>query len=298
MTDGLHSTSASAREYFDALTMKLIKSTACERKEAQAIVLRLLEHYAGLNLTSILTGTKTVAADTKPPVEKALEKIIAGQPLQYILGTADFYGRRFTVSPAVLIPRRETEELVDLILRDHRAAEQSNRVTILDLATGSGCIAVTLAAELPDARVFATDISPEALTVAQHNSNANGTQVTFAMHDMLGKTEIPFRTTFDIIVSNPPYIMPSETPDIQPNVLRHEPHHALFVTDAAPLVFHEACLRIATNSLCHGGQLYVEINEKLGRETATLFESHGFDAEIHRDLSGKDRIVKATRKLP
>ncbi|MDR2465772.1 MAG: peptide chain release factor N(5)-glutamine methyltransferase [Prevotellaceae bacterium] len=293
MTDSSGFASANAREYFDALALNLLKSTACEQREAQAVVLRLLDHYAGLNLASILAGTATVAADAKILAEKALEKIIAGQPLQYALGAADFYGRRFAVGPAVLIPRRETEELVDLIIRDRRAA--GGETTILDLATGSGCIAATLAAELPDARVFATDISPEALNVARHNFDANETRVTLACHDMLSEAELPFDTDFDIIASNPPYVMRSETPTIPPNVLNHEPHLALFVADAAPLVFHEACLRIAAARLRPGGRLYVEINEKLGRETAELFESRGFDAEIIRDMSGRDRIVKSTK---
>lgn len=296
MTDGVHFAAPDSRDYLDTLTRKLSVSSVCERREAQAVAVGLIEHYAGLSLASILTG-KQIADAVKILIESALEKVIAGQPLQYVLGESHFYGRKFIVNPEVLIPRRETEELVDLIIRDHRASGWGRGVTVLDLATGSGCIAVTLAGELPAARVFATDISPGALDIARRNGDANRTGVTFALHDMLGDMPLPFDTGFDIMVSNPPYVRLSEKPTVPSNVLNHEPHRALFVPDSAPLVFYDAYLRIAATRLRPGGRLYVEINETLGRETVNLFETRGFEAELLKDMSGRNRIVKSTKRI-
>jgi release factor glutamine methyltransferase len=210
-------------------------------------------------------------------------------PVQYILGETEFYGRKFFVNENVLIPRCETEELVDLIINENR----SNSINILDIGTGSGCIAVSLDCELPDARVYAIDISTVALKIATQNNDYNKANVLFAEYDILGNVEFPHDTKFEVIVSNPPYVRTSEKQYMHANVLEHEPHIALFVEDSSPLIYYEACLRFAENYLADRGKIYVEINEFLGAETLALFRNYGYDAVLIKDLSGKDRIIKA-----
>jgi release factor glutamine methyltransferase len=261
------------------------------QSEARAIVITTVRHYTGLSLAEILSG-KTTDADTETKIVEALNQVLSLRPIQYILGETEFYGRTFVVNENVLIPRCETEELVALVVGEHRRSAATN---IIDLGTGSGCIAVSLACEMPAAAVYAIDISPEALTVAATNSNRNHASVTFAEYDMLGNSAFPYDVQFNVIVSNPPYVRMSERQSMDANVLEHEPPTALFVADDAPLVYYEACLRFADRYLAKRGSIYVEINEFLGEETLSLFRSHDFDARPIRDIAGKNRFIKAIK---
>jgi release factor glutamine methyltransferase len=258
--------------------------------EARSIIFLTVKHYAGLSPAEILSGQK-ISAEAEKKITAALDQILLKNPVQYVLGETEFYGRKFFVNKDVLIPRCETEELVDAVVKENRC----NSANILDIGTGSGCIAVTLDCELPDASVYAVDISPEALKVAVKNCNCNEAGVLFAEYDILGNSKFPFDVKFDIIVSNPPYVRMSEMKFMHENVLDHEPHVALFVDDASPLVYYEACLRFAENCLVDRGMIYVEINEFLGEETLSLFNSHGYASVLIRDMSGKNRIIRAVR---
>ncbi|MDR2384027.1 MAG: peptide chain release factor N(5)-glutamine methyltransferase [Prevotellaceae bacterium] len=259
--------------------------------EAKSIVIMATKHYSGLSLAEILSGKK-IEAEAETKIIEALNKVAQNIPIQYVLGETEFYGRKFFVNENVLIPRPETEELTDLVINENR----STNVDVLDIGTGSGCIAVSLACGLPDAKVYAIDISAEALKVAVRNSDCNKASVKFAEYDILGNAEFPHNTKFGIIVSNPPYVRMSEKQYMQANVLEHEPRIALFVEDSSPLIYYEACLRFAGNHLADKGKIYVEINEFLGAETLALFRNCGYDAVLIKDLSGKDRIIKAMKK--
>lgn len=249
-----------------------------------------IKHCSGLSLAEILSGKKVDAA-TEAKIVETLDKVLTRTPIQYIIGEAEFYGRYFYVDENVLIPRCETEELVDLIVKENK---QSGKVKIIDIGTGSGCIAASLKCELPESKVYAVDISTKALEVASRNFERNGADVAFAEYDILGNEQFPYSLKFDIIVSNPPYIRMSEKKYMRDNVLKHEPHTALFVSDSSPLIYYEACLRFAGNYLADRGKIYVEINESLGDETLELFRNRGFKACLIKDLSGKNRIIKAT----
>ncbi|MDR2026087.1 MAG: peptide chain release factor N(5)-glutamine methyltransferase [Prevotellaceae bacterium] len=256
--------------------------------EAKSIIFMIMKHYSGLSLAEILSGQK-INAEAEKQIIAALDKILLKNPVQYILGETEFYGRRFFVNENVLIPRCETEELVDLVIKENRF----NTMNILDIGTGSGCIAISLDCELPEAKVYAIDISPEAIKVAEKNCTYNKAGVLFAEYDILGSSKFPYGMKFDVIVSNPPYVRMSEKQYMHENVLEHEPHIALFVDDSSPLAYYEACLRFAGNRLADKGRIYVEINEFLGKETLALFHDYGFDATLIKDMSGKDRIIKA-----
>jgi release factor glutamine methyltransferase len=256
--------------------------------EAKSIIIMITKHYSGLSLSEILSGKK-IDDRIKTQIVEALDKVLLKIPVQYVLGETEFYGRRFFVNENVLIPRCETEEMVDLAIKENRR----NAVNILDIGTGSGCIAISLDCELPESKVYAVDISVEALKVAALNCNFNKSNVMFAEYDILGNSTFPYNVKFDIIVSNPPYVRMSEKKRMHENVIEHEPHIALFVEDSDPLIYYEACLRFAGNHLADKGKIYVEINEALGDETLILFRNHGFNAVLIKDLSGKDRIIKA-----
>jgi release factor glutamine methyltransferase len=215
------------------------------------------------------------------------------KPIQYILGEADFFGLNFFVTPDVLIPRQETEELVDWIIK----STSNNSSSILDIGTGSGCIAVSLAANIKNAQVTAIDISPAALEIARKNAIKNHVMVDFSPNDILDiNSSIPNKP-FDIIVSNPPYVRELEKEQMKPNVLDHEPYLALFVSDSDPLIFYKAIALKASNILKSQGVVYCEINEALGKELHDLFSANGFvDIEIRKDLNGKNRMLKAVLK--
>jgi release factor glutamine methyltransferase len=218
-----------------------------------------------------------------------IQRLKQSEPLQYILGETEFYGRNFTVTPSVLIPRPETEELVEWVIKDN----QHFTGKILDIGTGSGCIAISLALQIPLAQVFALDISVNALKVARYNANSLNAQVHFIEADILNYEHIT-PTSFDIIVSNPPYVCNNEKTVMQANVLDYEPHIALFVEDEDPLLFYRNIAHFAVKSLTPGGKLYCEINEAFGAETVELFAGIGLSQiELHIDINGKNRMIKA-----
>ncbi|MGB2128103.1 MAG: peptide chain release factor N(5)-glutamine methyltransferase [Flavicella sp.] len=222
--------------------------------------------------------------------ETALEKLSKGVPVQHIIGTNHFYGLEFSVNENVLIPRPETEELVSLILKN---TVKKTPIKILDIGTGSGCIAITLAKHLTNAKVWAVDISEKALITAKENATKNKVNISFIQQDILKSDTLP--ASFDIIVSNPPYVRELEKKEMHKNVLEHEPHTALFVSDAAPLVFYEKIADLAFNNLNKDGSLYFEINQYLGKETLKMLEETGFTKnELFKDLFGNDRMTKST----
>lgn len=221
-------------------------------------------------------------------LQNALSKLKYQIPIQYILGETAFYGLQFKVDKNVLIPRPETEELVDWIIQNHK---NKNNLKILDIGSGSGCIAISLAKNLPNAEVSAIDISAEALNVAKNNAALNQVNVNFLKADILTISKLP--GTFDIIVSNPPYVRELEKDQMQQNVLSNEPHIALFVENGNPLLFYDKIAELAKTHLTKSGVLYFEINQYLGSKTVDLLKTKGFiNIELKKDIYGVDRMVK------
>lgn len=230
-----------------------------------------------------------LTAEQQALLGNAIERLKKQEPIQYILGYSDFCGLRFKVTPATLIPRPETSELVELI-----ASEATGHESILDIGTGSGCIAVSLAHKLPKSNVTAWDISPEALAVATENSKANGCAIAFEEVDILAYR--PTGKQFDIIVSNPPYIKENEKAAMHSNVLDWEPHTALFVPDSDPLLFYRTIAEKGLQMLAPNGTLYFEINRAHGAETMKMLADYGYsDIELRKDFADNDRMIKATR---
>ena len=280
-------------------------SVAFPEREAREMVLLYLEDVHGIRrLTHILEPASEVSDDIVADSFSAFERMASGEPIQYIIGKAHFYGREFKVSPEVLIPRPETEVLcrkVIEILGDRNS--NGSLIRILDLCTGSGCIAWTLALEIPGAEVVAVDISEGALEVASSQDFSEEIARTGAIAPRFIKADVlagPIEDLgqFDIIVSNPPYVMDSEKSLMRPNVLDHEPHLALFVPDNDPLLFYRAVARWASVLSVPGGYGFAEINEALGQQTAGVFCDAGFvDVEVVHDLNDKDRFVRFFRKF-
>ena len=269
--------------------------------EAQAVVRMLLEELAGLSLADIYAGGIDRLDDAqRQQIERAMARLEEGEPIQYVLGRASFCGRSFAVAPGVLIPRPETEELCRLIIDTH----PSESLNILDIGTGSGCIAITLALEMPDAEVEAVDISPEALAIAGANAARLGAKVSFHQYDILSEDSPPLgrgrgwvapsTPKYDIIVSNPPYICERERADMERNVLDYEPHTALFVPDDDPLLFYRTIGQKALTMLVPGGILCFEINPLYCDQLIELLRSQGYgEVEAVSDSFGKRRFVTA-----
>ena len=264
--------------------------------EAQAIVFLVLEKLFGLSRTDVLMGgLERLTADQNAELEQVMLRLEQGEPVQYVLGVADFDGMTLGVAPGVLIPRPETEELVEWIAEDFKSAK---RLRILDIGTGSGCIALSLARRFTDASVTAWDISDDALRIASANAERLGLDVEFKKRDALC-TKVPEAdvANYDIIVSNPPYICEKERVDMDNNVLQHEPAAALFVPDNDPLLFYRAISDLAQKMLRSGGCLYFEINREYGEETAEMMSAMGFDSvELRKDFMENDRMVKGTKR--
>ena len=228
---------------------------------------------------------------------EVLEELKNQKPIQYILGETEFYGLKFKVNQNVLIPRPETEELVDWIIKSNKSRLEP--LKILDIGTGSGCIAISLAKHLKNAQVYALDISSEALEVAKVNAKINGTEITFINADILDMKSYQSvfnETSFDIIVSNPPYVRQSEQLEMKPNILDHEPHLALFVEDNNALVFYKAIIDFATRYLNSNGEIYFEINQYLGEETKQLLiDAHFKNVDLLMDLNANNRMLKGIK---
>lgn len=264
-----------------------------DSEETNAIIRAICCDILSISTTAYYMKEKVIlTTEQEVRLNDVINRLQQGEPLQYIEGKTPFCGMDFMVRPGVLIPRPETAELVEWIVQDH--ATQNAR--ILDLGTGSGCIAISLSKQMPQAVVEACDISHEALAVAKENNLTRGTSVAFFHHDMLDLTT-PLPHTYNILVSNPPYIKQSEAADMERNVTKWEPHTALFVPDDDALRFYRAIAEIGqTDALLSGGHIYVEINQALGKETIELFQSYGYkDVTLRKDIYGNDRMVKAVR---
>ena len=223
-----------------------------------------------------------------------LEQLKREIPIQYLLGTTHFYGLEFKVNENVLIPRPETEELVDWIIKSQKSEVRNKKVKILDIGTGSGCIAISLAKNLPNAEVFALDVSKKALATAQKNAELNQVQVQFICQSILETEDLGQQ--FDVIVSNPPYVRHLEKQEIKKNVLDNEPHLALFVADDDALIFYRKIAQLALKNLSQTGQLYFEINQYLVQEMLSLLQEMDFkNSELRQDIYGNDRMTKSTR---
>lgn len=261
-------------------------------QEARAIVYALLEDVFGLRKTDVLLGRfEALSEAEKLHFAECAKRLAQGEPLQYVVGTAPFGNLTFEVTPATLIPRPETLELVEWVATDEQVRPA---LCLLDIGTGSGCIAISLAKLLPQAKVSAWDISAEALAVARRNAECNGVTVDFKQVDVLNITEAE---TYDCIVSNPPYICEEEKVEMTDSVLLHEPHTALFVPNTDPLRFYRAIAELGMRCLSPGGTLYFEINRAYGAETCDLLRDLGFrDVELRKDFYGNDRMVKAGKE--
>ncbi len=268
-------------EWLASLSAQL---TIYSQEEAENLVFWLFEHHLGLRRSEL---TLTIPSETnREHLHGDFQRLLTGEPIQYILGEAPFYGRNFSVSRDTLIPRNETEELVHRILKEN----PKSGLRVLDLGTGTGCIPITLALELKDPEVYALDVSVEALDVARKNAAQLGANVGFLEGDLLGA--IPNLPLFDVLVSNPPYVPLRDKEEMHANVLNFEPHLALFVPDEGPLLFYRAIGSWGQQLLKTGGKLYLEIYENLANELVQLLLSQGYNqVQVHPDLNGKNRMI-------
>lgn len=225
--------------------------------------------------------------------ETVLSQLLEQRPIQYILGETEFFGLPFYVTEDTLIPRPETEELVDWIIEKSKSKDQKSKLKILDIGTGTGCIAISLAKNLPNADVYALDVSSKALEIATKNAKRNNVNITFLNQSILETDDL--NQQFDIIVSNPPYVRNLEKHEIKKNVLDFEPHLALFVEDDDALLFYRKITQLAQKNLTSDGELYFEINQYLGKEMITLLENHKFsNIELRKDIYGNDRMLRGS----
>lgn len=259
--------------------------------EARAVTDYVLDVCFGLSKADIMCGAvEEMTAEKAAELNKIFGRLMEGEPVQYVLGRAEFCGRWFDVRPGVLIPRPETEELCAWITADSKA---SGSPKVLDIGTGSGCIAITLQLDMPESKVTAWDISADALDVARENAQQLGANVNFVKQDALNAKP---EGEWDVIVSNPPYICEKEKKDMAVNVLEHEPHTALFVPDADPLLFYRAITRLAVQTLNKGGRLYFEINPIYADDTCRMMQAEGMTAvELRSDMYGKQRMAKGVK---
>ncbi|WP_153848265.1 peptide chain release factor N(5)-glutamine methyltransferase [Sphingobacterium paramultivorum] len=265
-----------------------------DEDEIKAIFLVVVAEKFGLNRTNYqLRKTDIVNEADKAEVLSILQDLKKHRPIQYILNKADFYGEIFQVNESVLIPRQETEELVDLIIKNHKS---SQNLKIIDIGTGSGCIPITLSKHLNNALVTTIDISKEAIKTAQENANNLKTQVQFINADIFEWEYIFSDQQYNIIVSNPPYITPGEKQHMNQNVLAYEPELALFIEESAPLIFYDVISSFALKHLAPDGDLYFEINQYLGAEMKELMVKKGFEqVKLIKDINGADRIIHAKK---
>lgn len=273
--------------------------TIYDKNEAAAITELVLEKLSGLNRKQRADAVNLLL-DDEAKLKEMTTELLQHRPVQYVLNEAWFYDLKFEVNESVLIPRPETEELVDWVLKDVKSqklkVKSDNNLpafTILDIGTGSGCIPITIKKKLPDADVSAIDVSSEALQTATTNAKLNEVEVKFQTVDFLNEDNWKQLGNYDFIVSNPPYIKSSEADTIHKNVLEHEPHTALFVPDEDALLFYRKIADFALQHLNKNGAVFVEINQLLGKETAALFEQKGFNVELKKDMSGNERMIKA-----
>jgi len=283
-------------------------STVYDESEAHNIAALVMEHITQANkLERIKKQDEPLDVHQLHHLTELERRLLQHEPVQYVLGEAWFYHMKLYVDKHVLIPRPETEELVHWIINDVKAkgldvfekgatdADATTQLKILDIGTGSGCIALALKNAMPEAEVWGCDVSEEALNVARRNGSELDIRVDFQGVDILDEAQQRLLPTVDIIVSNPPYIPLKDKLTMHSNVLEHEPHLALFVPDNDTLKFYKAIARFAQKRLYDNGALYFEIHEDLGDAVVALFESEGYKTELRRDMQGKNRMVKAVR---
>ncbi|OOQ62158.1 peptide chain release factor N(5)-glutamine methyltransferase [Mucilaginibacter pedocola] len=267
-------------------------------QEAEAITLMVLSEISELSRAKIKAfPDDDVPAEALENLPAILTELKTGKPVQYILGSIEFYGLAFLVNPSTLIPRPETEELVEWVLSSQKSKVESQKnVSILDIGTGSGCIAISLKKNLPAATVTAVDISVDALKTAKQNAVINETNVEFVEMDILHPNHSLLTPHYSLIISNPPYVTLHDKIQMHTNVTDFEPHSALFVPEDEPLLFYKAITDFAVTHLSPGGMLFFEINEAFGQETVELLADKGFkDTELRKDMSGRDRMVKGVK---
>ncbi|TXE11965.1 peptide chain release factor N(5)-glutamine methyltransferase [Seonamhaeicola algicola] len=274
-------------------TFQTTLSGIYSKEEIDTIFFMLNEAYYGITRLQLALNTNLELENTDA-ILKALQALKAEKPIQYILGETEFFGLNFKVNQHVLIPRPETEELVAWVLKWYsKLNSASQSLKILDVGTGSGCIAITLAKKIPKASVFALDVSGNALTVAKQNAVLNNVDVTCVEASILKPDTANKLPDFDVIISNPPYVRMQEKELMKPNVLNNEPHLALFVENNNPLLFYNAICKFASNKLKENGALFFEINEYLGEEMKQLLHNYNFkNIELKQDIFKKERMIK------
>ena len=283
------------RDYFN-ITLKKLYPTS----EIDTFLFLLLEKYLNFKrIDIVLKSNFEISSEDLIRLKSSTKLLEQEIPIQYILGKTEFYGFPFILNEHVLIPRPETEELVNTVLNKVskleplHPIEKEKKLKILDIGTGSGCIPISLKKNLPFAEITAIDISNEALTIAKKNASLNKVDINLIQQDILKTTELD--DMYDIIVSNPPYVRASEIKEIKNNVLKNEPHIALFVEDNNPLIFYAKITELAKNYLTKNGVLFFEINQYLGKETVELIKLKGFNKiQLKQDIFGHDRIIIAS----
>tara|TARA_R110002020_G_scaffold287791_2_gene503264 strand:+ start:4169 stop:5032 length:864 start_codon:yes stop_codon:yes gene_type:complete len=262
------------------------------KEEVDSFFYLVIDHYLGLERFILaMQPNLVVSKENEDPLFFALSQLKQERPIQHILGKAHFCELEFRVDENVLIPRPETEELVYWIINEVQKGDPREEVKILDIGTGSGCIAISLAKNLPNAKAYALDISKKALQIAGENAMDNGVDIVFLEADILSLEG--FKDKFDVIVSNPPYVRELEKLEMKNNVVEHEPGLALFVSDGDPLIFYKKITRLALSHLKKGGVLFFEINQYLGEEMKQLLEAENFsEIELRKDMFGNDRMLK------
>lgn len=269
---------------------ELTKEYPCE--EANSFFGLLTEAYLKMSRLQVaLLRDKEVSKPALAKFASARERLLKHEPIQHILGETEFFNLMFQVSKDVLVPRPETEELVQWILDDLRS--EPKHIKLLDIGTGSGCIAISLAKNLPDAEISAMDISAKALETAKLNAVNNKVAINFAENNVLELEKL--EQDLNLIVSNPPYVRELEKAQMHPNVLDYEPDTALYVKDDDPLIFYRKITRLAQKALKPGGKLYFEINQYLGLETEKLLQDYGFKTELRKDIYGNFRMLKGAK---
>ena len=277
------------KEYKTKFTAELLPFY--DEMEAESFFYLILENQRQLRRIDLALNIDLLFSKEEIQIWNViLDKLKLEIPIQYILGTTHFYGLEFKVNENVLIPRPETEELVEWIISSAVNMPNFKNIKILDIGTGSGCIAISLAKNIPNAQVFAIDISDKALATAKENADLNKVTVAFIQKNILETNDL--EQQFDIIVSNPPYVRNLEKAEIKPNVLANEPHLALFVEDNDALIFYRKIAELATKNLSPEGKLFFEINQYLGKETVELLEKMHFkNSELRKDIYGNDRMI-------
>ena len=265
-----------------------------DERESRSIALLLLESEGFSNIMISIDADRKLSRRHITGLMEKLNELRKGKPVQYVLGKTEFYGLPFLVNEDVLIPRPETEEMVDKIIRKHTGESP----VIIDIGTGSGCIAITLAKNIHNSEIFATDISEPSLDQARKNAEENGVYVKFVNDDIVNPCHPWEELFFDIIISNPPYVMPEDVKEMKPNVMNYEPHEALFTDPYDPFLYYRKILEFSDKYLKPGGYIYIEINETHGRDIEKIAKGFPFKTQsIQKDISGRDRFFMARMSL-